>query len=87
MPKEPTSLQDVEKYSNIKIDGAMTVGSCDAPSFVRYLLKLSNGMKTFSPVVAEIGMLASGYPGKNMDVEQKITYLRKLEQAGVNLFP
>jgi hypothetical protein len=87
MNNEEMSMESSKKFLDIKIDNLNTVGSADAPSFIRYLLKLSNGMSTYNSVSAEIGMLASGYPGKNMANEQKIDYLKKLERAGVNLFP
>lgn len=87
MPKNETSLEEIGKYMGIRIDSSTTVGSSDAPSFIRYLLRLANGIRTFTPVASEIGMLASGYPGKRFSDEQKIEYLKKLERAGINLFP
>jgi hypothetical protein len=75
--------EEIERYLAVKIDSTITVKDADAPSFVRWLLRLANGLTSFNSTVSEIGMMARGYPGKKMDDMAKIMWMKKLEAIGV----
>ena len=77
--------QEFERYLSVKIDETITVREADASSFVKWLLKLTNGLNAYNSTIAEISMLASsGFPGKRWSDEEKVRWMIKLEKIGIN---
>lgn len=80
------TVDERNKYLQIKIDNSTTVESAGASQFIQWCLNKVNGLNFFNSDVAEITGLATGLPMKTMAIESKLELVKKLEKLGVELF-
>jgi hypothetical protein len=74
-----------EEYLELKIDANTTVKDAGGMQFISFLLKKIDGQNAFDSRVATISGLAHSFPSKTMPDEDKIRYLKMLEELNIDL--
>ena len=67
-----------------KINDTTTLRDASSIQFIQWLLKKVNESGISNSYTIELNMLASGYPGSIMSIEDKLDKLSKLEKAGIS---
>jgi len=74
-----------EEVLQLKVDNNTTVIDATAVQFIQWVLRKVNdaNLTSNSSAVSELNMLASGYPGRVMPVENKIEIIEKMKRVGI----
>jgi hypothetical protein len=74
-----------EEYLELKIDANTKVKDAGGMQFISFLLKKIDGQNAFDSRVTTISGLANSFPSKTMPDEDKIRYLKMLEELNIAL--